>query len=78
MLSELLTKMKYALLGQKPRSKGVKVGISGQIGMSIELWHKCCRNKGKCKKFCTDVMMGLTFIKSMAVKNRTTGSGILI
>ena len=31
MLSELLAKKKYALLGQKPRSNAVKVDISGGL-----------------------------------------------
>ena len=44
MLEELLAKKKYALLGQKPRSNGVKVNISGQIDMRFKLWHKWYRN----------------------------------
>ena len=63
MLSELLAKKKYALLGQKPRSNGVKVNISGQIDMRFKLWYKWYRNRGTFTKFCTFVEKGLTFTK---------------
>ena len=63
MLSKLLAKKKYALLGPKPRSKGVKVDISGQIDTRFKLWHKWYRNRGNFTRLCTFVEKGLTFAK---------------
>ena len=56
-------KIKYALLSQKPRSKGVKVDISSQIDMRFRLWHKWYRKRGNITSFCTFVKKGLTFTK---------------